>query len=341
MAIVMSNHTQYRINKLSVARVACLAGGAGLLLANPAAMPVTSSAAANSGVASSSLTILAQASDGAAIRFGTGDVATTVEAILDLAPDLTGFYRGEEDALPKAKAQLADIREMLDSHIDADFILRANQFSDRKMKRIARRAEMFAERDANTIMRVNIEALEKGTNRGPVLGQYANMLFAAERLRQLQRIYPDSTKIAAALTKTAPRVASLGSFGDVEKQVEANEEAAAASRYLATARQFNSQLARTFARSVEGSAFTQKNYGKLKVIRTNLIDSSWTVERNAVTGVIISRYQRASMGIKAGDGKCHAVQALFEQKATGGGGYGRIYLRSHRGARMLCENIRP
>lgn len=341
MAIGKSHHKERSIKKLLVTRIACLASGAGLLLASPAAMSVTSPASANSGVAGSSLTILAQASDGAAIRFGTGDVATTVEAILDLAPDLTGFYRGEEDALPKAKAQLADIRAMLDNKIDADFISRANQFSDRKMKRIARRAEMFAERDANTIMRVNIEALQKGTNRGPVLGQYANMLFAAERLRQLQRIYPNSTKIAAALAKTSPRVAGLGSFGDVEKQVEANEEAAAASRYLATARQFNSQLARTFARSVEGSAFTQKNFGRLKVLKTNLIDRSWTVERNPITGIIVSRYQRASMGIKAGDGKCHAVEALFEQKATGGGGYGRIYLRSHRGARMLCENIRP
>lgn len=280
-----------------------------------------------------------QSADAAALRFGTSDVAVTIESILDLSPQMRDFLTEKPDALPNAKAALAQIRAELDQTLTPDFIARVNDTSDRRIRRIAQRAERFARRDANLIMRADIERMQQGTRRGTVLGRYANILFAAERLRYLQRIYPESAIIAEANRQVAPRVAGLGSFADVERTVEANEEAAAASRRVRPSRQSDAALARRFGSLFAVSNFTQSNFGNLEVLRTNLIDTGWTVERNAVTGIIISRYQRASIGFRAQDGKCHVAEALFEQRAASGGRYSSAYLRSHRVARMLCENI--
>lgn len=310
-----------------------------LLLAAVVTLPFSAATPSNAGAPSpAAMAPASLQSTSASIRF-RGEIGEVVEQVRSFRPDMSAFLTGDETALPKAKEQLADFRAQMDQLLTDDFIRRANNMGDRKTMRVAQRAERHAESIANRIGSINLDRMKSQSREGVMLGQYADMLFAGEILRQYARIYPQSEKIAAANRSVAERVADLGSFDAVEGRVAANQSALAAKRRLRPARQNNPALARDFQRAFRSSVWTQKDYAGAQILKTNLIETGWTVERNAITGIIISRYQRAHLGLKTTDGKCHSFLVIFEQKHAGGGRYGRTYMQSGQDAEMLCENI--
>ncbi len=61
------------------------------------------------------------------------------------------------------------------------------------------------------------------------------------------------------------------------------------------------------------------------VLKVRLDATDWSVSRNALTGIIISREHAAWVVYKRIDGTCRVENAGFEQQAQGGGKYGPTY----------------
>ena len=264
--------------------------------------------------------------------------ADLVEAVRRFNPNVRAFFAERDDATEQAKAKLAEFRATMDRVITPSFVAEANDPANRVSKRAKQRAERWAEQARQRILQADLTFAEERGRGGVLRGQYAELLFQGEGLRQLSRAFPSSAIIADAVAATEERVGQLGSFTDIEQRAVASELAVAAKRRLRPAAKSDPALARQFQRAFRSSIWT-KNYADAQFVKTNLIERGWTVERNPVTGIILSRYQRAHFGLRKPDGSCHSYLVIFEQKHSGGGRYGPIYMQSGQDQLMLCENI--
>lgn len=89
-------------------------------------------------------------------------------------------------------------------------------------------------------------------------------------------------------------------------------------------------------------AFMTK-YGKSDVVavkRVVIINTDWTVRRNELTGLIISRFMDAAVAYERVDGTCRYEEARFTQSYQGGGKYGACFWDGvGDNEEMSCKNV--
>jgi hypothetical protein len=103
-------------------------------------------------------------------------------------------------------------------------------------------------------------------------------------------------------------------------------------------RQNDPALRNQATRAFNSSVYRSNETGN-KVLKVHLVSSGWSVRRNELTGIILSRDQQVEVAFQAADGKCYLYLMLFEQKHLGGGKYSNGLDRSGSQSEILCENV--
>lgn len=81
---------------------------------------------------------------------------------------------------------------------------------------------------------------------------------------------------------------------------------------------------------------------KDKFQKAIITSSSWNIEKNSLTGVILYRYLAAVCTTKSSDGKCYYQEFTFRQDYTGGGNYeNKIRFNSYGGKKEIgCDKLK-
>lgn len=269
--------------------------------------------------------------------------ADLVEAVLDeienFTPDHRTFVANTEQAQADAMQALEEFRERMAEAITADLIAMAADTSSSYAVRTAVAADRHAASIARRVASVELDRFRSSRGRDDLaIAQYFAMTYQAEQMRQLARLYPQSQPIAEAREVVVAAMTELGSLESVIEGRAAAQAARIAETRLSPAIRRDPAMEQTFAAAFAASVWTQGEFAGSEIVRVNLISPGWTVRRNPVTGVTISRDQRGALGVRRRDGKCFSYIAVFEQSYQGSG-YGGTYMASGRDLEMLCENI--
>jgi len=263
----------------------------------------------------------------------------TIDEILRFLPDTRKFLQNDKNAVELTKQKLERFRNKMKNVITPEFIGLANDDSNRKIKRALDKVRREAKSLKSNLSRIDVKRIKNETKQNLMLSRYFRVLFAQEKLRLLGKIYQNHADVKAASKIADDLIAKLGTIDDIEKQGAANYAALVAKRRLFPNRQKNRSLKNQAIRAFKSSIFTRGKFSSSQILKVHLVSSGWSVQRNKVTGIILSRDQQAQLAVKTADGKCHAYLILLEQKYKGGGRYGGAYMRSGSHGEMLCKNI--
>lgn len=254
-------------------------------------------------------------------------------------PDHRKFIADNDQAQQDAMQLLEEFRSKMAGTITPDLVEVANDPNNTYATREAKQADNFANMTARRISSVELDKFRNSSGRDDLaMVQYFQMVFREEQMQQLARLYPEREPIRSAQKVASGAMAELGSLASVKQgRAEAKAARIAATR-LNPARRRDAGLERQFASAFKTSIWTQQEFAGSEILKVNLMSSGWTVRRNPITGIIISRDQQANLGVKRRDGKCFSYIVVFEQKHQGGG-YGGSYMASGRDLEMLCENV--
>ncbi len=263
----------------------------------------------------------------------------TIDEILGFLPDTRKFIQNDKNAVGLTKQKLENFRKKMGKIITPGFITLANDGSNRKIKRALDKASREAKLLQSNLSRIDVKRIKKETRQNLMLSKYFRILFAQEKLKLLSKVYQSHAELKAVSKIADGLIAQLGTIDDIEKQGAANYAALVAKRRLFPNRQNNRALRNQAIRAFKSSIFTRGEFAKSQILKVHLVSSGWSVQRNKVTGIILSRDQQAQLAVKTSDGKCHAYLILLEQKHKGGGRYGGAYMRSGSNSEILCKNI--
>nr|WP_137678486.1 hypothetical protein [Parerythrobacter lutipelagi] len=264
------------------------------------------------------------------------EIIAAIDRVVKYSPNYGRLLSSGTPNMDQARADLEAFRSEMQAEITQDLIAKANDPSERRLVSLKASANRFAEGYQRDLAAADLDRAKEYGRSGPIFMRYMSFVAAREKLALLRKVYGDTPEIAAATAASDSAFAKLGDFAAVESQAADVTQARIARNRLEPAIRSDAALGQQFARAFENSFL---NTEKAKVLKVNLISSGWSVERNEITGIILLRYQYASLGLKGSDGTCYSAQARFEQKHQGGGSYGSTYYRSGGPAEMLCENI--
>ncbi|MEZ5347490.1 MAG: hypothetical protein R2681_18300 [Pyrinomonadaceae bacterium] len=262
----------------------------------------------------------------------------TIDEILDLNPPVAKFIRNEDGALEETKQQLADFRLKMDKAVTPEFLALAKDVSNRKIKRIADKANRDAKSMETRLSGINLEQIQSETKENLMLSKYFLIVFTQEQLKYLSRIFGNDDNIAGANALAGKMIAKLGTVEDIEKRGKANYAAKVAEHRMFPERQNNAALRSEATRAFNSSIYRANVKGNT-VLKVHLVSGGWSVERNQLTGIILSRDQLVHIAYKASDGKCYTYLMTMQQKHLGGGRYGSGFDRSGSTLEILCENV--
>ncbi|QUL36760.1 hypothetical protein [Erythrobacter sp. JK5] len=266
-------------------------------------------------------------------------VKAIVAEITDFVPDHRAFIADNDAAQTQAMQALEDFRAKLDEALTADLIAMANDSGNGYATRVATTASRHAQYLSRAIASTDLDRFRNSDGRDDLaMAQYFLMAYRVEQLAQLARLYPDNSDVLAARSAAGDAMAQLGSLESVRQgRAEALAARIAAMRLRPAVRR-DAAAERDFASAFRSSAWTQGEFAGSEVLRVNLLSHGWTVRRNPVTGIILSRDQQAALAVKRKDGKCFSYVIGLEQKSQGST-FGGTYMASGREREMLCENI--
>lgn len=95
----------------------------------------------------------------------------------------------------------------------------------------------------------------------------------------------------------------------------------------------NAAMDKEFKKAFEGTGWGET------ILKVNLLDTDWHIERNELTGVILSRYQSAAIAAKQANGRCMLYTFTIKQEYNGSG-YGSSRRDSHNSNEIACENVK-
>ncbi len=266
------------------------------------------------------------------------DFAELIDEILALQSPAREFLRSKSDATEMAQKKLSDFRSNMKAKITPEIKAIAAEKNNRKVKRISEKAIRRAIQLESELSKTDIARIKNDPKPNIMLMRYFEVIFAKEKLETLQQIF-DNDELSKANNVANTLIAKLGTIDQIEKRGKANYAARVAKVRLFPERQKSQALKRRFISAFKGSPFTQKDFAKSEILKVHLVNSGWSVRRNKLTGIILSRDQQAQFALKKADGKCYSYLVLFEQKSQGGGKYGGVYMRSGSSQEMLCSNV--
>lgn len=265
------------------------------------------------------------------------NLVETVEEILEFNLDPRGFIRKEKDALEKAKKKLENFRDKMEKILTTELLTLAKDSSNRKIARISDKANRAAGLLETEFSRTDTKTILKETNQYKMMAKYLKVLSNQEKLSFLSKIFGNKSAVKTANDSANRLIANLGTIDEIERQGEKNYAAKVAKHRMFPERQKSPVLKNQAKRAFVSSIW---NKGKSnQVLKVRIVGGGWSITRNKVTGIIISRDQQAQIAYKANDGKCYTYLMLMEQKHQGGGRYGRAYDRSGSTQEILCANV--
>ena len=281
--------------------------------------------------------------DAAAQRKEQRRQADLVKALLDeieaLRPNHRAFIADNDKAQKDAMLALDEFRERMSQAITADIIAMANDQSNNYARRAMSSAERHADYTAQSISSVDLEKFRNSNGRDDLaIVQYFLMVYRVEQMHQLARLYPENERIGPAREVARSAMQELGSLESVKQGRAEAQAARVAAMRLRPAVRSNPALERDFANAWKSSIWTQDEFAQAQVLKVNLLSSGWTVRRNPITGIILSRDQQAALAVRRTDGTCFSYVISVEQKSNGGG-FGGTYMASGNDSEMLCENV--
>lgn len=266
-------------------------------------------------------------------------VEAVFDEIEDFTPDHRAFLADNDQAQLDAMQALEVFRERMAMAITADLVAMAADTSNNYATRTASAADRHAAYTARLVSAVDLDRFRNSGGRDDLaIAQYFLMAYRAEQMRQLARLYPQSQPIAEARQVADETMAELGSLESVIQGREAAQAERIAEMRLYPAVRSDPAAERDLAAAFSARAGAEGDFAGSEILRVNLISAGWTVRRNPVTGIIISRDQRGDLGVRRRDGKCFSYVVEFEQSYQGGG-YSGTFMASGRNMEMLCENI--
>lgn len=127
-----------------------------------------------------------------------------------------------------------------------------------------------------------------------------------------------------------------GGTADIKAQSAKLHKELMASRTLPKAGMNNASIEQQMVNAINNEGWNDKFQ---KAIITS---SSWTIEKNSLTGVIVYRYLAAVCTTKSSDGKCYYQEFTFRQDYAGNGNYdSKIKFNSYGGKKEIgCDKLK-
>jgi hypothetical protein len=143
------------------------------------------------------------------------------------------------------------------------------------------------------------------------------------------------TSIVANIKSSVTLDLNAGS-AEIKAQSDKLRSQLLASRQLPKAAMNNASIEQQMVTAINNEGWSDKFQ---KAIITS---SSWNIEKNSLTGVIIYRYLGAVCTIKSPDGKCYYQEFTFRQDYAGNGNYdSKIKFNSYGGKKEIgCDKLK-
>lgn len=173
--------------------------------------------------------------------------------------------------------------------------------------------------------------LNNGSELQEMLGCLQQLRIREAITNAARQVYPQNSAFAQGHQQVQ---AAINRIGDLEAKAKANAEKMLREARVPAAVTSNVAIEQEFR-----NAFAKTGWGET-ILKINLLNHDWTINRNELTSVIESRIQEAAIVTKNANGKCIVYKFTIGQDYSGGGTYGSSYRFRHNGYEILCENVK-
>lgn len=264
----------------------------------------------------------------------------TLEEILDFRPPVTSFLSKQDGITGKTEQQLKVFQTKTEQTLTPEFLALAKDSTNRQIRNISNKVRRMVTSDAGRLSSVDTKSIREETEENLMLAKYFDVLFTQKRLATLNKIFVNETEIQTALESSNTIINELGSLAQMQTLARKNYAAKVAKARMYPEVQNNQALRNRFINAFKSSVYRNGDISENStILKVHLVSSGWSVKRNEITGIILSRDQQGDIAFKATNGKCYTYLMILEQKHLGGGKYSNGIDRSGSQSEILCENV--
>jgi hypothetical protein len=234
------------------------------------------------------------------------------------------YYGDDPEQLAKSNQQIAEYNTELAKYLATN---KDQATLDGHMESVNKR--FFYELD-DYIARFE-DCLQNGVELQSMLGCLQELRIREAITNAARQVYPNNAAFAEGHQKVQ---AAINRAGNLEAKAKANAEKKLREARVPAAVTSNAAIEQEFK-----IAFAKTGWGET-ILKINLLDYDWTINRNELTSVIEDRIQKAAIVAKKANGKCIVYIFTIGQDYSGGGTYGSSYRYRHNGYEVLCENVK-
>lgn len=163
---------------------------------------------------------------------------------------------------------------------------------------------------------------------------YYELLYIQSWYDASQKVFSDNQKFKDAYNLISQKINDLGDPKNFESNVNANIKKSLDSVKIPNAVRTDSNMEKLFK-----DAFTREGWNET-ILKVNLLDTDWHIERNSITGIILGRYQTAAIVAKNSKGDCILYTFSIKQDYDGSTYKSAAYRYGHNASFMSCENVK-
>jgi len=264
-------------------------------------------------------------------------------AIAAMNNDLTDcFHR----TIPSEEKDINDFKALVKSILDRKDILAAfkERAKDNYYSMLAN--EMKSSADIPLNREINTVGLEINDPSGGDASDWKQPYYKIQGIKAYweaaQQVFPEIPECADALKKCNELVDKYGSEEKIKGISKANKATALKTRKLPAPVVKDASLEKILTEGFD------KKYGpsyNAKAIKAVLTQDGWTIERNAISGIVTGRNRTGKIAYKTqeGDGKCYLLSGnIFIYQAFIGNAFTNteVIYNGLGGDEMLCENVK-
>lgn len=165
---------------------------------------------------------------------------------------------------------------------------------------------------------------------------YYEVKWIYNKWNAFSQVYSSSKSVTEAKEKALEVLNMLGSAENARKHALGAKAKRIAETKMEPAAVSDPQLEAQVKAAVLKSKFgTSKT-----IVKVNIHSSSWSIQKNSVTGAILSRTKGFSAVLKGADGSCSLLHYADYKQDYAGGSYGQGYINLGEVVEILCENIK-
>lgn len=168
------------------------------------------------------------------------------------------------------------------------------------------------------------------------LYSYYEIKWIYNKWKLFSEAFPQNKVFASAMQKADEARKIIGSADDAKKHGDNVKMKRVAETKMEAASVNDPELESQIKNALSKSKYAD---GK-SIVKINVHSSSWSVQKNSVTGVTLSRTKGFSAGLKDNGGKCWLLHYVDYKQDYSGGKFGQGYINLGEVVEILCENIR-